>query len=462
MDAAAVPEPVADLTPAPTDNPPDNPHDRAEDRPELPEPVWERLVALTAEVLPAVTPLPTALRRLAAFAPARRARLGATPISLALTRDGEFRTLVAERLAEALPELAEAVRSADVPGGADPVDAAALTWLVRPDGWSVALAGHLERVEDRSAQRRRSEEDAELDRLREALAEAEQAQRDLRARTREQTETLKAENASLRRKLGEARVKARAAEAEAARATTAALAATDSVEAATASAEAQVRRLAARVAELEQTAGAGRRELRSQRDDTSLRARLLLDALLEAGQGLRRELGLPAAEGAPADRLEEELRATGQSTGEAAAASSGAPVSAGQLEGWLQMPRARLLVDGYNVSKTRWSELSLDLQRTRLLAELAPLVARSGAETTVVFDAASSDVRPPVNPPRGLKVLFSPPGVIADDVLRDLVAVEPPGRTVVVVSSDGEVMRDVRRAGARAVPSEVLLSLLTR
>ena len=58
---------------------------------------------------------------------------------------------------------------------------------------------------------------------------------------------------------------------------------------------------------------------------------------------------------------------------------------------------------------------------------LAPLVARTGVETTVVFDAGASSSRPVVSSPRGVKVRFSPEGVIADDVIRDLAAAEPEG-----------------------------------
>jgi hypothetical protein len=61
-----------------------------------------------------------------------------------------------------------------------------------------------------------------------------------------------------------------------------------------------------------------------------------------------------------------------------------------------------------------------------------------------------------------VKVIFSPEGVIADDVIRDLVAAEPPGRVVVVVSSDQEVARDVMRAGARSAASSALVDLLSR
>jgi predicted RNA-binding protein with PIN domain len=59
-------------------------------------------------------------------------------------------------------------------------------------------------------------------------------------------------------------------------------------------------------------------------------------------------------------------------------------------------------------------------------------------------------------------VLFSPPGVLADEVIVDLVAAEPAGRAVLVATSDGEVVRAVRGAGARVLPSAVLLARLDR
>ena len=43
--------------------------------------------------------------------------------------------------------------------------------------------------------------------------------------------------------------------------------------------------------------------------------------------------------------------------------------------------------------------------------------------------------------------------MIADDVIRDLVAAEPVGRVVVVVTDDRELGADVGRDGARVVPS---------
>ena len=54
------------------------------------------------------------------------------------------------------------------------------------------------------------------------------------------------------------------------------------------------------------------------------------------------------------------------------------------------MPRPRLIVDGYNVTKTVWPTQSLEAQRGRLLTLLGALVARTGAETTVVFDGSDT------------------------------------------------------------------------
>ena len=51
----------------------------------------------------------------------------------------------------------------------------------------------------------------------------------------------------------------------------------------------------------------------------------------------------------------------------------------------------------------------------------------------------------------GVRVLYSREGVIADDVIRELVAAEPTGRPVVVVTSDNAVVADVVRDGARAL-----------
>jgi hypothetical protein len=175
---------------------------------------------------------------------------------------------------------------------------------------------------------------------------------------------------------------------------------------------------------------------------------LLTEALVQAAAGLRRELSLAPPSSNPAD-----------SVGAAAADAPTRGVSdAAALDRLLTVPGVHLIVDGYNVTKTGYDELALADQRARLVSGLAALAGRSRAEITVAFDGAR---RPAVQPvaPRGVRVLFSQ-GEIADDLIRRLVAAEPPGRQLVVVTSDQQVVTDVMRAGAWTAPSSALLDLL--
>ena len=87
---------------------------------------------------------------------------------------------------------------------------------------------------------------------------------------------------------------------------------------------------------------------------------------------------------------------------------------------------------------------------------------RTGAEVTCVFDGAELGGPVPVPQHKGVRVLFSRPGEIADELIRRLVAAEPEGRPVIVVSSDREVAEGVRRSGARPVPSAMLVRALAR
>ena len=422
----------------------------------LPDVVRARVVSLTADVLPAVPRLPASLRKVADFAPARRARLGGSAIVAALESDDEFRERVASQVVAKLPSPIADLTAA--PLDTDPTELAALAWLVRPEGWEPLLADAAARAADRPPPDPAG--DAELDRLRARVDAAEQALRDARAKTRADLAELKAENTSLRRKLGETRNALRDATSGAEQAGADAGEVRRRAEAAAAVAEKEIRQLRAQVERLEAEAQSERRAARSERDEATIRARLLLDTVVDAATGLRRELALPQVPGSPGDRVEAELAQEGTRT--PTSAGSLGPASPALLEQYLTMPRARLIVDGYNVSKTAWSSSSLEAQRIRLLNGLAPLVARTGVDTTVIFDAGASSSRPVVSSPRGVRVRFSPEGVIADDVIRDLVAAEPEGRVVVVVTSDQAVARDVVRAGARSVAAEALIALLAR
>jgi predicted RNA-binding protein with PIN domain len=419
-------------------------------------------VALTADSLGRMPAdqVPASLARVAAFAPARRARLAATQIASVLATDDGFREHVAADVRAQVPDLAGALDAGTPPSAADPVDLAAVAYLIRPDGWAglVAASGDISLAEDTGAADRQAARRAEQ--LRRQVETLTENLKETRARHREQVAELKAENAELRHKLGDARTRARSAEAASDAAGAAAAAVRAEADAATSRHDADLRRVRARVEELERDLAAVRRTERAERGSEALRARLLLDTLLETAQGLRRELALPPVEGSPADSVEAHVAEHGtRTTSGHGSLASDDPVLLEQL---LTLPRVHLVVDGYNVTKTAWPELSLERQRERLLAGVAPLVARSGAEVTVVFDAAGSTERPVVNRPRGVRVLYSRAGVIADDVIRELVAAEPQGRPVVVVSSDNEVVRDVVRAGARAAAAGALTRLLAR
>lgn len=120
---------------------------------------------------------------------------------------------------------------------------------------------------------------------------------------------------------------------------------------------------------------------------------------------------------------------------------------------------ATILVDGYNVTKLGWPERSLQEQRDVLVERCEDLTRRHGADVTVVFDG-DSVVGAYAGRRRSVRVVFSPAGVTADDVIRDEAARLPIGRGVVVVTNDREIVADVRRAGANVVPSNAFIAVL--
>lgn len=428
----------------------------------LPDAVRGRVVALAAEAigrLPAEQ-LPAPLKRVASFAPARRARLAGSQIAAVLESDEELRGRVGTQVREEVAEVATALEAGAPPAAADPVLVASVAYLLRPDGWERVLDESLALLEaERDSQAGRQNAD-QAERMRAQVQAAQDELRTARARHREETSRLKAENSALRQRLADERSRVAEARSAAESAGQAVLEAERAAEAGLAAGESENRRLRSRLEELESELAALRRSERTERGQESLRARLLLDTLLDAAQGLRRELALPAVEGAPADAVEAHVAEQGSRSSSGHGSMS--VDDPALLEQLLALPRAHLVVDGYNVTKSTWPELPLDQQRDRLLRGLAPLAARSGSEVTVVFDAADSQDRPPVNKPRNVRVLFSPVGVIADDVIRDLVAAEPAGRPLTVVTSDRAVVADVLRSGARAVSAMALARLLGR
>ncbi|KAB1154882.1 hypothetical protein F6X68_12820 [Micromonospora sp. AMSO12t] len=434
-----------------------------EPEPVLPEAVRQRIVALTATVLPGLPAdeVPVPLRRVAKFAPNRRARLGAPAIAAQLTADPLFRQRITARVLADTGDLGAAVLEGTAPAAADPVEVAALAYLARPRGWRelIEASGAAVRAEADSAVV------AEL--VREAEQRATRAEHD-RAVARVEAEKLRDELARVREELGQLREESRQLtrslrETQARERKATELLATERGRAAraTADADAELRRVRARLAEAEAAAGVARASAKEARSVDDARLWLLLETIGQAAVGLRRELALDPVDKLPADFVADAF------ADQTAAPAAGAATRArdtddpARLDQLLALPRAHLVVDGYNVTKRGFGEMSLEQQRKRLITGLGGIAAQTGDEVTVVFDGAERmHGLPPA--PRGVRVLFSRKGETADELIRRLVRAEPPGRPVVVVSSDREVADGVRRHGAYPLGADSLLRRLAR
>lgn len=386
--------------------------------------------------------VPPALIRVARFTPSKRARLGAAALAQAVDADSGFRAAVAEH-----------ARSSVRPD--DRAEAAAVAHLLR-----LPIESDLMAELERTAPDGRRAEVVELKRLVLSLQrdlEETRVERD-QARLRGLPGAGAADEADkLRRRLREQGTRLRQAvlaqETEAARThdELASLARevtrlTDEVTLL----QDRARSAIDRADRAQESLGRIREQAGLRRSTADRRLDLLLTTVEGAVAGLRREWDLAGGGSDPADVV------AGRLPGSDREAESTADPS--RLHSWLGLPAAHLIVDGYNVSKAGYPGLTLAQQRDRLARLLSALSARTGVDVTIVFDGAAVAV--PAPPGRGIRVLFSPPGVIADDVIRDLVAAEPSGRVVVVVSSDREVADGVRRRGARTAGSDVLLALL--
>ncbi len=422
-----------------------------------PDAVQRTLLRWAAETLGALPAerIPAALRPVARFRPARRAALGAAALQQALDTDAAFRAEVSEWVRARgvnpagdgdLTERAAAAELWEHPAAADLLAELTARTGSAPADELAALRAEVARLTAELTAARRP-----VARARAAAASlpepppapsAPAADGDtvdrLRQRLREQGTALRA-----------ARDDAAAAEERAGAELKVLRVAHDRVQAELRNARERQAQEQARADRLQQQLETTRAADRADRDAAHRRVELLLDTLDLAARGLRREWRLTTGGPDPAERVAGALRAPVL-----------APVGdTASLAGLLALPRAHLVVDGYNVSKTGWPQLTLAEQRDRLVRHLAALTVTvaPGLEVTVVFDGASVVV-PQMNF-RGVRVLYSPAGVTADDVIRRLVAAEPQGRVLLVVTADREIVDSVRRAGARTVAPPALLAL---
>lgn len=427
----------------------------------VPDVVRQSLLGVAAQVLGSLPPMevPAALRQVQRFATRRRATAGAAPLWAALTTDDGFRSRVAVVWSQARPELAEQLTAADAHPAEDleaAVETAVGAFLTRPGGWQRAVDAVVPMVAARDALRAGAERDASdagrLDRLEYGrvllTAQLAEARADATA-ARAETQSLQREARRLRSDADRARHEARTATERAAASIEAATAARRTEEAELARLGDEVR---AAAAELDAT----RAVVHVGRELASTRVRLLLDTIVDAASSLRRELALPPSSALPADLvMPERTESVAPRTSRGRSAEDPA-----LLEELLSLPRAHLVVDGYNVTKLGYPHLTLEEQRRRLVDALASIATRTGMEVTCCFDGQPLGWLPSASS-RTVRVLFSA-GEIADDLIRRLVRAEPSGRPLIVVSSDREVATDVQAMGAYSVPSATLLARLSR
>lgn len=422
----------------------------------LPDRVRLSVLRLAADVLGGLAPdeVPAPLRAAARFTPAKRAQLAAGALAATIEADAAFRAKVAQAAEAAAGPLAGALRGGRVPPAADPVQLGGLAFLLRTPGWTDVVDRVREQLTSAVDQARSAEADRQRQRLQTQLDEARRDRRTQTQQARTELATARADLDSARRQIRELTALLRTAEgsAGAARAELAELRRQTSRTESTSQGE--VRRLRQRLAEAEDATEVARRVGREARSSDDVRLWLLVETLAGATQGLRRELALTPPDQRPGDSV--------------AGTPAHRPLQPGVrgddpglLDRLLSLPLAHLVIDGYNVTKSGYGELPLEAQRNRLVTGLGGLAAQTGTEVTCVFDGAG---RPPLMPatPRGVRVLFSEPGQTADDLILRFVAAEPPGRAVVVVSSDREVADGVRSSGAYPVAATALLRRLGR
>lgn len=420
---------------------------------DLPEPVRQRVLEWAAQALGGATPtdIPATLTRVARFAPTKRVRLAGAALGQAVQSDVAFRALVAERATR------KALRRSDESPVTSPdmISTAARAFLLRlpeEDELLAAVATATQQVDARVRV-------AALEReVRTLTTKLERAQAELRTAKAEHGKPAAGSDAErLRLRLREQGTRIRSLQqlVDDNDANTAQLLSGVSAELDRARAEAESLRLRAEASDARAAAASQNVErLRESAGDrravSDRRLELLLGTMEGAARGLRREWDLVGGGPSPADVIAARLprpRSDAERTSDPA-----------RLTAWVGLPGAHLVVDGYNVTKTGFPDLMLSEQRDRLIRLLAALGSRTSAEVTVVFDgAAVATARPPG---RGIRVLFSQPGVLADDVIRDLVRAEPIGRVLIVISSDREVVDRAARDGARTAPSATLLAAL--
>ena len=344
------------------------------------------------------------------------------------------------RIIEADPDFRERVAVGAVDELVDPIG---IEWLRREDGWAERVASLIEQSESEAADAEAAREVRRAEKRREA---AEQAA----ARTRAELLALAERVAEREREIAELRSGLKGTDSELSAARDAVAAAKQAARHAADRAEADRQRLAIverqRDEALEKAADAER-----QRDELlSARAER---AGIEVSPAQMIELrALASSARTMADRLSSLIAVPGSVRKPVALPGNTARDSRRATEFLLTLPHVLVLVDGYNVAKLTWPDLSLAEQRDRILDAVDTIARRHGSEIAVIFDGADV-IGAHAAQRRFARVRYSHAGITADDVIRAEVTSLDPARPVVVVTNDGAIRRDVAAAGANLIAS---------
>lgn len=443
--------------------------------PPLPDALLGPLLDAAGEALRALEPdeVPGPLRQLHGFHARGMARGAARQqLSSVMDSDERFRKRVVESFLDR-PEVRSALEGWSAAAAPERVDDAAArsdlpllaSALVaaRPAGWLYGL-GLANATFERS--RHVHEADAALEALEQRLAQAEEARR----RAEDAKRTAEDRSRDLDRELREERGAKRKREEQTQRAVDAAQRQVDEAlkegERLQRSAE-EVKAREQRTADKLRTVETELRAMREASSGPEVRLRDRdLQALVDAAAMAER---LAKGLGGVADRVQT-LRAPKSSvaTRSGSKRERRSPLrvppgmtsdSAEAVDVMLRTPGAVLVVDGYNVTKRAWPNLSLAEQRDRLVSALTGLHARTHCDATVVFDGAEVGPSPAERRP-GVRVRFSDANEEADAVVVREVASLPSQVPVLVVSSDREVQVLSEAEGATAVSTDTFLRAL--
>lgn len=189
------------------------------------------------------------------------------------------------------------------------------------------------------------------------------------------------------------------------------------------------------------------------------RDRSRVDAVVSASREFIAHLDGLMDDSAPAPTSVSHQDARRSSTKRVALSLPGGVISTSrEAAEFLMHSDARVFVDGYNVSKLAWPDRSLEQQREALIGRCENLARRCRTDIAVVFDGTAV-TGAHTSSRRDVRVVFSPDGVSADDVIRSEVAALGDERHVVVVTNDREIVDDVRTMGANIVPSNAFIGV---